>query len=147
MSRGEEERLLMDISSSPPGEGERNFCRVFPDEEIRGVRVANWRAVSPPLPVVRVRCASSVRGIFRCGSYETKAPGNNEAKSREHVVTGVMEPSQVPFDSYSPKKSLSPMKRYSRPSRVDTGWIAEPSCFFRIINSIIYEYMITEGDI
>lgn len=46
------------------GRGRGNFCRVFPDEEIRGVRVANWRAVSSPLPVVRVRCASPVRGIF-----------------------------------------------------------------------------------
>lgn len=38
---------------------EENFCRVFPGEKIRGVRIANWRAISWPLyPVVRVRCAS-----------------------------------------------------------------------------------------
>lgn len=73
---------------------EENFCRVFPGEKIRVVRVANWKAIPWPLyPVVRVRCASLADEGWgqnpRGRSYETKTPRNNEAKSREHVVTGV----------------------------------------------------------
>jgi len=103
-------RLLMETPLFP---GE-NFCRVFPGEEVRRVRVRVRKLESSITAVIRrfeSRRAAPIASASALPVHSAttrQTSGNNEAKSREHVVTGVMEPSQVPSDRYSSKKSSSP---------------------------------------